>query len=122
MYPDFQHFFRNTVIKSQDDLIFQFVNSTVLKGLPPRTHLQIVSSFRQFTISLKHRLGNLILVISPDTAPDIPNTVLYKQEQNPVTYMKWGMSLLPDADENLEIFFFLKTLFILHLTYRKIHK
>jgi hypothetical protein len=103
MFPDFQKFFRNTVVKSKDDLIFRFTNATVLKELPLRTRLQIVSSFRQFTVSLKHRLRNLIFEISPDTVPDVPNTVLYKQEQNPVTFLNYITSLLPDADENLVV-------------------
>jgi hypothetical protein len=44
MFPDFQKFFRNTVVKSKDDLIFRFTNTTVLKELPLRTRLQIAPS------------------------------------------------------------------------------
>jgi len=100
IFTDFETFFRETVAISEEAIIKQLAAKPLLKSLPIRSQRVILGSLMQFKSDVKNRLGTFVSKLQGTLQTDIPNSLLFKIDQNPVTFIYLMKSLVPDLDEN----------------------
>ena len=107
IFPSFEIFFKETVAHSNDLLIGQLFNKTILNSLSTRNKRIIISSLQQMNGQLTSRITSLAQIFNPEIIQlTVPKTILYEPTQNSVTFLYYARNLIPDLDENIltEIF------------------
>ena len=100
IFTDFETFFRETMAISEEAIIKQLAAKPLLRSLPIRSQRVILGSLMQFKSDIKNRLGSFVSKLQGTLQTDIPNSLLFKNNQNPVTFIYLMKSLIPDLNEN----------------------
>ena len=100
-YINFEKFFKETITISQESIIKGLSLRNMLEKLSVRSQQIILGSLLQFPTEISQRLGNFISRLEGITNSDVPNSLLYRPDQSPITFIYFMRSLIPELDENL---------------------
>lgn len=101
VYPQFETFFRKIISQSQDTVIMDLIGFDTVRKLPPRSQKLLLGSLTQFALEIKVRLSNFLSSFNPNIKLEIPQTVMFIRDQNPLTYISFLGGLVPNTNEEI---------------------
>jgi len=100
----FEQYFDDIVEHVVDDHIAVFSEKPYLLNLKLRQLKIIHSAAEQFSAELNYRVSSFVLHFTDDTIREkVPKSVLYKRNQNPLSFMRMIKTMIPNADEQIMI-------------------
>jgi len=103
-HPQFEKMFLKEIPHSNDDLIQVFADKNKLLALRPRDIKLVYNAFKEFDTNVRYRLSRFFRYFG-DTQFDrlIPKTLLFRKDQNPMTFSSIIRSMIPQVDDHILI-------------------